>query len=537
MVSMKTIHDMKKEYETYLKKCTHYSEKERIEKVKAAFFLYEKEISNHFWSFFISEESLRKVKAKYKQFFKKQGNPNGEELTNYYYQAMKECKRWIDESFGGIKQRVGSELYAERMIYSIAKTVYQKEMNLEEGATFLVKKLPCFGESSHRLAILLFADMLEGKAYTCKADTTLTLYFLKRIEKEYDFFYVKKAVSAVCQNLQYIYERTGDKSALLRIECEKLCQNWKRKYGEAIYDFSDAMFQENIQKQERNVEALSYTKKDFLDEVYLEEEQYEKLYYLLKRKKNIILEGPPGVGKTFCAKRFAYSVLGCQDTDRVKMLQFHQSYSYEDFVIGFRPVQNGFELRKGPFYEICDRAKNDKDHSYFLLIDEMNRGDVGKIFGELFTLLEADKRGESMQLLYSEEEFFVPENLYVIGMMNTADRSIAFIDYALRRRFAFFEVSPAFSSKGFRQYQKRAKNEQFHHLIKIIEQINQEIKKDELLGSGFQIGHSYFCTEKVTNEWMKSVVEFEIIPLLKEYWFEEEEKCQEWIKRLNEAIA
>lgn len=297
-----------------------------------------------------------------------------------------------------------------------------------------------------------------------------------------------------------------------------------------IEDFKD--------KKEEKSNAKVYTKNDFLKEVYFSEEQYDQLYYLLKRKQNIIFQGPSGVGKTFSAKRFAYSILGEKDDTRVKILQFHQSYSYEDFVIGFRPVKNGFTLKKGPFYEICKQAEQDREHSYFLLIDEINRGDISKIFGELFTLLEVDKREEKMQILYANEEFLIPKNLYIIGMMNTADRSIAVLDYALRRRFAFVDFTPAFDSQGFKKYQKEIGDKCFNQVIQVIKQINEEIKQDELLGSSFQIGHSYFCTKQtVTKEWLESVIEFEMIPLLKEYWFEEERKVIEWSKKLREALV
>ena len=185
-----------------------------------------------------------------------------------------------------------------------------------------------------------------------------------------------------------------------------------------------------------------YTKKRFLDEVYVTETDYETLVKLLKNKKNLILQGAPGVGKTFMAKRLAYSIMGIKNVDRVMMVQFHQSYSYEDFVEGYRPSKEHFELRKGSFYKFCKKAEDDDENDYFFIIDEINRGNLSKIFGELFMLIENDKRGEKnkIQLLYSDEEFYIPKNVHIIGLMNTADRSLAMIDYALRRRFAFFDL-------------------------------------------------------------------------------------------------
>ena len=172
----------------------------------------------------------------------------------------------------------------------------------------------------------------------------------------------------------------------------------------------------------------------------------------LESKKNIILQGAPGVGKTFISKRLAYSIMGVKDVERVMMVQFHQSYSYEDFIMGYRPSSNGFVLKTGAFYNFCKKAQDDTDNKYFFIIDEINRGNLSKIFGELFVLLEADKRGSrnKLQLLYSDELFYIPENVYIIGMMNKADRSLAMMDYALRRRFSFIDIAPGFESDGFK---------------------------------------------------------------------------------------
>ena len=189
-----------------------------------------------------------------------------------------------------------------------------------------------------------------------------------------------------------------------------------------------------------------YTKDDFLNEVYMDEDTYNTLTELLEAKYNVILQGAPGVGKTFAAKRLAYSIMGQKDTSRVAMVQFHQSYSYEDFIQGYRPSKEGFELVNGAFYKFCREAEEDNERPYFFIIDEINRGNLSKILGELMMLIEKDKRGEKIKLLYSNEWFTVPQNVRIIGMMNTADRSLALMDYALRRRFAFFDFAPAFSS-------------------------------------------------------------------------------------------
>ena len=291
-------------------------------------------------------------------------------------------------------------------------------------------------------------------------------------------------------------------------------------------------------ESEPEVPVDSYTKDDFLNEVYMSEERYNTLAGLLKRKKNIILQGAPGVGKTFAAVRLAYSIMGEKDTNRVKVVQFHQIYSYEDFIMGYRPDSNGFTLKKGPFYRFCKEAEAD-DRDYFFIIDEINRGNLSKIFGELLMLIENDKRGEehSIQLIYSDEQFYVPKNVHIIGMMNTADRSLALIDYALRRRFAFFELEPAFNQEGFKTYQAALANRKFDALIETVCSLNQAIADDPSLGSGFRIGHSYFCTNDVVDdEWLSNVVEYELLPLINEYWFDEPAKVEQWTKRLRGAI-
>lgn len=272
-----------------------------------------------------------------------------------------------------------------------------------------------------------------------------------------------------------------------------------------------------------------YSEKVFLSEVFMTAEKYESLKNVLLSKKNIILKGAPGVGKTFAAKRLAYSIMGCKDEDKVEFIQFHQNYSYEDFIMGYRPSGEGFELKTGVFYNFCQRASNHPENSYFFIIDEINRGNMSKIFGELLMLIEKDYRGTTATLAYDGSKFTVPENVFIIGMMNTADRSLALIDYALRRRFSFFSMEPGFLSDGFERYQESFKNDTFNLLIENIQALNQEISKDNSLGEGFCIGHSYFCGQtECTDDWMETVVEYDILPMLEEYWFDEPSKLQKW---------
>ena len=289
--------------------------------------------------------------------------------------------------------------------------------------------------------------------------------------------------------------------------------------------------------EEIEVEHKPYNQEDFLKEVFIDRDSYANLTALIRNKKNVILQGAPGVGKTFAAKRLAYSMIGEKNPNRVKMVQFHQSYSYEDFIMGFRPSETGFELKRGVFYNFCKDAEIDSENDYFFIIDEINRGNISKIFGELFMLIENDKRGVELQLLYSDELFSIPNNVYIIGMMNTADRSLAMLDYALRRRFAFFEMRPGFDTEGFKDYRKGLKSVKFDRLINCIESLNSAIASDESLGDGFCIGHSYFCNlTEATDQALHGIVEFELIPLLKEYWFDEPVKIKDWSEELRSAL-
>ncbi len=300
----------------------------------------------------------------------------------------------------------------------------------------------------------------------------------------------------------------------------------KNEYDSII----DIIREENPLESKETVDQ--YTKIDFLNEVYMAENRYDNVVAVLRNKKNIILQGAPGVGKTFAATRLAWSMMGEKDDERIEFVQFHQNYSYEDFVMGYKPVDSGFDLKYGIFYRFCQKAANHPNKEFFFIIDEINRGNMSKIFGELLMLIEKDYRGTKATMAYNGLPFFVPENLYIIGMMNTADRSLAMIDYALRRRFSFFEIEPGFDSEGFIKYQKKLDNETLNELILKVKELNREISLDKSLGKGFCIGHSYFCNRKgsedCTEEWLRSVVDYDILPMLSEYWFDDINKLQRW---------
>ena len=299
--------------------------------------------------------------------------------------------------------------------------------------------------------------------------------------------------------------------------------------------------EEHVLKEDTVVSAEpavpAYTRDDFLSEVYMDGAAFDRLAALVRRKKNVILEGAPGVGKTFAARRLAWALMGARDDSRIEMVQFHQSYSYEDFILGYKPDGEGFRLQEGVFYRFCEKAAERPGEDFFFLIDEINRGNLSKIFGELLMAIEKEYRGQAVRLPEGDRTFSVPENVYLIGMMNTADRSLALIDYALRRRFGFFEMEPGFSSEGFRAYQARLGDPHFDALVRTVEALNRDIAQDPSLGKGFCIGHSYFCgAETDTEAWMESVVEYDLLPTLREYWYDEEETYRRWEARLREAV-
>ena len=278
----------------------------------------------------------------------------------------------------------------------------------------------------------------------------------------------------------------------------------------------------------------TYTRTDFLADVFMDDEAFDDLIGMLLHKKNIILQGAPGVGKTYAAKRLAYTMMGEVDDSRVGFIQFHQNYAYEDFVMGYKPTEfGGFKLQNGIFYRFCIEAANNPEQKYFFIIDEINRGNLSKIFGELLMAIENECRGTKITLAYSNKLFSVPENIYIIGMMNTADRSLALMDYALRRRFSFKELKPAFMSNNFKRYQENLGSGLLDRLIQQIIELNNEIIDDDSLGSGFCIGHSYFCNLKAaTEDQLKMIVEHDILPTLAEYWFDDKAKYNKWESRL-----
>lgn len=329
------------------------------------------------------------------------------------------------------------------------------------------------------------------------------------------------------------YDELQAQEALQEMEFFTNAQGTFFSLADEEYEYLMDLIRERNSGPPEELPYKPYTKENFLQEVYMAESSYERLVGLLQRKKNIILQGPPGTGKTYAARRLAYSMIGVENPYRVGMIQFHQNYSYEDFILGYKPVDETFKLRTGIFYQFCMRAKNEPDKEFFFIIDEINRGNLSKIFGELLMLIESDYRNYEVPLAYDSRPFSIPDNLYLIGMMNTADRSLAMIDYALRRRFSFFEMRPSFDSKGFRLYQEGLDDEIFDQLMLVIKELNNAIEVDGSLGAGFAIGHSYFCNLDVLGvEELYSIVDYEILPLLREYWFDDDSLYFKWENQL-----
>ncbi len=337
--------------------------------------------------------------------------------------------------------------------------------------------------------------------------------YLKKIEglnKPIDYSTLKNSIEL--KNMEYFTNPLGTLFKLTNAE------------GEFIIDLI-----RELNPIEKNNGIQLYSKDDFLREVYMDSGRLDLLISLLKHKMNIILQGAAGVGKTFSAKRLAYVMIGKKDDSHIELVQFHQNYSYEDFILNFRVQDDSREMKKGIFYRFCSKALNNPNEPYFFIIDEINRGNMRKIFGEVCMLMEKEYRGTKATLAYSGMPFTVPKNLYIIGMMNTADRTLSKIDYTLRRRFSFFEMYPGFDSKEFKSYQSKFKNPKFDELIECIKALNIEIEEDKNLGLGFCIGHSYFTSQdRISKEWMNEVIEFDIIPLINEYWFDDSVKLNNW---------
>ncbi|OZF29270.1 hypothetical protein CH296_18065 [Rhodococcus sp. 14-2496-1d] len=285
------------------------------------------------------------------------------------------------------------------------------------------------------------------------------------------------------------------------------------------------------------------------DGCFVPTNELEAILERLTSKKNLVLQGPPGTGKTWLARRIAWALCNERETERVVVVQFHPSLAYEDFVRGWRPSSTGkLALEDGPFLKLCEDARNHPKKDYVIVIEEVNRGNPAQIFGELLTLIEADKRSNqnAMRLAYpryDEERFSVPGNVHIIGTMNVADRSLALVDMALRRRFAFIELTPSFGDDWAQHVSGLGYDlevlEAFGSRITLV---NRDIANDHALGKQYAIGHSFFTpnfklelTGLGTVEWIQRVIDTEIVPLLDEYWYDRPDLAQAAAKNLRGA--
>lgn len=335
-------------------------------------------------------------------------------------------------------------------------------------------------------------------------------------------------------------------------EYERILQRVKAKTDDPFYKISHVcwVWRSSVKDdggkkepgtQDEKSKLPPYAYENDPEKPFISQLVFRQIIELLNRKKNIILQGPPGVGKTFIARKIAYEMMGFRNDTSIEMVQFHQSFSYEDFIQGIRPGKNGFELQNGVFYSFCQKAHAHPERIFFFIIDEINRGNLSKIFGELMMLIEPDKRHKkyALKLTYADDEldrFYIPENLYIIGTMNTADRSLAIVDYALRRRFAFITLVPDYGP-AFQSFikSKGLSDELSEHIIRSVKRVNDEIRSDVNLGDGFKIGHSYFCTfpgNMDEKSWYNEVIAFEIKPLLEEIWFDDIDKVRVLVNEL-----
>lgn len=330
---------------------------------------------------------------------------------------------------------------------------------------------------------------------------------------------------------------------------------WAKKYRKAPDSVTDLQIAE--EEAEADTEEAAFERYDIPDIVsdgcFLPEASLNDALARLRSKKNLILQGPPGTGKTWLAKRLAYALIGTRDRKvtrkRMRAIQFHPSLSYEDFVRGWRPDGNGqLKLTDGVFLEAVEAARAERDRPFVVIIEEINRGNPAQIFGEMLTLLETDKRreDEAIELAYRSEtgeRVYIPDNLFVIGTMNIADRSLALVDLALRRRFAFITLETMLNDHWKAWCIEKAGLDAgaVEDIRRLLSELNEEIANDRALGAQFKVGHSYVTPGASVligdaRDWFRQVVETEISPLLEEYWFDNPDKAKSSTRRLLEGI-
>lgn len=571
ILSQSNIDKLRKEFKDYLK-ATHpnWSDNTVSMHYSDAFFIYNNEIGDNFWWYLTSDDALTKAREDIYNYFvinNRPGDPNAR--ANGYKISLQYFRDFLGKHYPNLPYEWSKDSLKVKINPGIVKPTRKKHYWI-----YAPGENPCMWDEFYNDGIMgigwdelgdltkyptkesmkIGMKNLYGQEFTYMNAGHATWQFANEI-KPGDIVFSKKGRKRIIGRGIVSSDYTYDSHR--KNYCHILNVNWTHKgdwehpgsavlktltditpYTDYVKKLEDLFTDSDIELTEEDIEAVyeSYSEGNFLDDVYISPDKYQTLRNLLLKKKNLIIQGAPGVGKTYAAERLAYSIMGEKDTRRVMVVQFHQSYSYEDFIMGYRPSGTNFTLSNGPFYNFCKAAEID-EREHFFIIDEINRGNLSKIFGELLMLIENDKRGKEVRLLYLDEQFSVPENVHIIGMMNTADRSLAMIDYALRRRFAFFEFEPAFNTQGFQDYMKALNNNNFKKLIQMVNEMNENIIKDPSLGSGFRIGHSYFCNaNNIDNDWLSDIVEYELIPLIQEYWFDEPTMLEKWEMKLRGAI-
>lgn len=361
---------------------------------------------------------------------------------------------------------------------------------------------------------------------------------LKKINGEAHLFYIQEEIRK--RNKIKGLNEDPNWRAEVSFTLQKLSSDSKSfAGGEDLFyrkSFSDNVW--GIREMSK-VGAAGYSKEKFLAETFMEPEKYAELVAVLKAEKSMIIKGAPGVGKSFIARRLVYSLLQQQDETKLLVLDLNhyqqECDDAEDSIADGRELKSNFILDECGFFEFCKKAESDNQHHYYFIIDEINRINLNRIMADLLFLFKRNhyqKNSEENKRL-DHRSFFIPANLYIIGMMDTGDQCLRLIDHNLKQHFTFVEIKPAFDSVEFSKYIKEKDSEKLNNMIKQVQALNSEISRHASLGEEFQIGHSYFLNLKEATAFnLKKIVDCDIVPKIEAYWFDEEKIKDTWKNNL-----